>query len=560
MKILTLFSFFVLFAGGALSQKPITPLLATENMPVLKFRNEIKVGGFGEYIVAKRFFDDEDRLVTVTNFGIQYWNSKTVELVKSVPHEILNLEKFDTLIVISPDGSKMIVTDAFNFSLKKLLGKKANLPAMVYSLETGKQLAVLQRPENSIRRGVWSRDGKTLVTFSNSFGEGYNTEISFWDGETLEFRGSISANKWNYLTRDGEKFITTSGITKNTFGYKFEKPNSINIWNTQTGKIDKTFSLTNEKSLKHIRITGDEKFLLAENDKRIILLNLENGVQQNFSAKDSTSIDGAQLSNDKHFLAAENNGKILVWETSGNGLPKFEITPPTPVGKEKLTTDLLGFSNDSKHVAISQLKYKKVLLVLSVPTPIDTEFYDLQTSQLNPNLSLFINNLTSISSADRRFAVVRDCSGAQMFDIEKQQKLFSFPLNCKSGEISSYENGETKTETYYYNDDIIAFHPKKNVSLVVKDDVLEIYGVNPDKKRLQIIDAPRSLSKKFTRTPFSNGSLADLFSTIENTVDSLDPELDTVTAGFLRDGEVVFATSADLRSVFFWDVDKNLIE
>src|SRR5215217_1901147 len=98
MKFLCVVSFVALFAGVAVPQKPIVPLLGNENKPILKFRNAITVGGYGETIVAKKFLDDDDRLLTVTNFGIEYWNTKTSELVRNTKHEITDLQKGDTVI------------------------------------------------------------------------------------------------------------------------------------------------------------------------------------------------------------------------------------------------------------------------------------------------------------------------------------------------------------------------------------------------------------------------------------------------------------------------------
>lgn len=561
MKFLQVISLLVLFSGVAFSQKQIVPLLETENKPILKFRNEIGVGGLNEVIVARKFLDDEDRLLTVSNFGIQYWNTKTGERLRSTPHEIQGLEKFDSVIAMSPDGSKMIVADGFNMSLSKLWGKKAKLPAYIYSLETGKEIAVLQRPENSIRRGIWTADGKTLITFSSAFGQGYKMEIAFWDGETFEFRGSISANNWNYLTRRGDKLITTSGITKNTFGIKFEKPNAINIWNTLTGKIEKTYTLEKEKSLKNIRLTSDEKFLLSENDKRIILLDLETGVQQNFTSKDGSPVDSAQMSADKRFLAAENNGKILVWEIGAGSLPKFEITAPPPVEKEKLSTDMVGFNFDGKHLAISQIRYKKALLVFKVPNVVKTEFYDLSTGKVNPDLNLFVSRGIDEFSANGKFAIKPGCSKAEMIDLETMKELFVIPLRCKTGYTTNYDyaTGDSTTEVYYYNDDIIEFHPKQNISLVVKDDVLELYGTNPEQKRLQSILAPRMLKKAHYRGTYGT-DIADVLANLVNTIEGINFDPNYASAGFLHGGEVVFAMSADSRSIFFWDVDKSLLE
>jgi WD40 repeat protein len=559
MKPLRILLFLTLFSNLVFSQKQIVPLHeSSENKPILKLRNEITLGGFGEVVLAKKFMHEGERLLTVTNVGIKYWNTRTAELIYSRPHEIAELLKFDTVVAVSPDGSKLVAADGFNMSLKKLLGKKPKLPAFVYSLETGKQIAVLQRPENSIRRAVWTPDGKTLISFSASLGEAYNMEVCFWDGETLELRGSINVNKWNYLTRRGDKFIATIGKSKNTLGIKYEKPHGIVVWNTQTAKIEKTYTLDPEKSLKNFQITSDEKFLFAENDKRIVFLNLETGAQQNFSARDGSSIDSARLSPDKRFLAAENNGKILVWEIGAGSLPKFEILPHKSEKKEKFTTDFAAFNFDGKHIAVSQWKYKTSFLLVKFPSHEKTEIYDLETGKLNPAINFVVDANNAAISADRKFAVTSGCAGANFYSLEDMRLLYEFPLDCKQGTSSTYNFStmETTEETYYYNNDIIVFHPQKNVSLVVKDNALEIYGAQ---KRLQILDAPRSLSKKYTRGSYGNAP-GDLIANVFNAIEGVNDSLSDSSVGFLHDGETVYAVSADGRSIFFFAVDKNLLE
>jgi WD40 repeat protein len=560
MKFLGVVSLCLLLACVVPAQKPIVPLTESENKPVLKLKHTITVGGLDEVIVTKRFLDDEDRLLTVTNFGAQLWNTKTGERLRSVTHEAVNVVKFDSIITISPDGTRMVLTDGFNLSLSKLWGKKPKVSAEVFDLTTGKEIAVLQRPEKPVRRAVWTADGKTLVTFSNAFGQSYNMEIAFWDGETFEYRGSIHANDWNYLTRDGEKFITTSGVSKNTFGVKFEKPNAVNVWNTRTQKIERSFVLEKEKSLKNIRITADEKFLLSENDKYIIYLNLETGERRYFSAKDNSSVDSAQLSADQRFLAAENNGKILVWEIGAGSSPKFEITPIAPVEKEKRTTDILGFNFDGKHLAIWQMKYKSAVF-FKVPVLDKTEFYELETGKLNAGMDFFVNRRTGIISADNKYAITNSCEKATVSSLETMKRLFIVPLRCKTGVREEYDasTGETKRETYLYNDDIITFHPQKAFSLFVKDDVLEIYGTDPEQKRLQIIDAPKMLKKSGAQS-FTSSSPEYIFDNVANKLESYNLDPNYAHAGFLKGGNVVFAMSADARSIFFWDVDKNLLE
>ncbi|MBS1793516.1 MAG: hypothetical protein JSS81_06660 [Acidobacteria bacterium] len=561
MKCLRILILLALFSNLAFAQKPLAFYLQIENRPILKFRNEIAVGGYGEYIVARKFLDDDDRLLTVTNFGIQYWNTKTGEKIRTIPHEIAGLVNIDSVVSISPDGRRMIVADGFNLSLKKLLGKKTKKPAVVYSLETGKALATLQRPEESIRRGVWTGDGQTLVTFSTAWGQSYEMEVCFWDGETLELRGSLMINKWNYLTRRGDRFITTAGRPKNTLGYKYEKSNTINVWNTATVKLEKTFEFDKQKALRNIRITPDEKRLLAETENQIVLLDLETGDRQFFAAADNSSLNEVTLSGDKRFLAAKNGRKVLVWEVGGGRLPKFEIAAPPPAAKEKLAVLLGGFSFDNRSVGVSQVEIKKALLVFPWPKYLRTERYDVETGKLIPEADFYVNPNAAALSADRRFAITHDCGQGYFASLEPMKMLYKFPLQCKQGVSTSYDfsTGETKEETYYYNDDIIAFHPRENAALVVKDNSLEIYGPDPASRLWQLVAAPRPLAKQYTRGTFGN-SPYELFANLANLIEGVNADHDNSSAGFLRDGDVVFALSQDGRSVFFWDFDKNLVD
>ncbi|HSK71462.1 MAG TPA: hypothetical protein VK892_07195 [Pyrinomonadaceae bacterium] len=563
MRLSSIFLLCLLFNISAFSQKPIVSLFETENRPILTFKSEIRVGGFGEYIIAKKFLYDETALLLVTNYGVQLWDVERGIRLESRPHEMVGFNRLDSALVLSPDGRKAIVLDTFNLKLSKIFKKKAIVPATVWSLENGGQLAVLQRPDKPIRRARWSADSKTLVTFSSASGIDHGMEAAFWDGETLAYRGSIYANDWNYLTRDGKKFITTAGGTKNTFGYKYEKPNGIIVWNAETGKVEKTFSLSQGKRLKNIQITGDERFLLAETGAKIVLLDLETGRQQVFSAKDGNDVDEFQLSADKRFLAAQAKGKVLVWETGGNGLPKFEITPP-PSGKERLSVWLLGFSPDRKSVAVSQIKFKQFALVFKVAEPLDTEFYDLETGKLTVKPGVFIHENNGAISADRKYGIQQNCGRGTVVNLENHQELYGFPLRCKSYETTSTEwdeyGGKTTTETHWYNDDIISFHPSQKAAVVVRDDALEVYSVNPEEKRLQSLLAPDNLSKKFTSKAFSTGTIDGLFDSVANQVASFNKLPENSSAGFILGGDYFFAMSQNRRSIFIWLVDDQLIK
>ena len=94
--------------------------------------------------------------------------------------------------MISPDGRRMLVFG--NYGSKD----KVKRAASVWDLQTGKQIAVLDKVSTPVRAGFWSKNGKTLATSSDKYlpyaVDNTSVEVAFWDGETFKYQNSLPAN------------------------------------------------------------------------------------------------------------------------------------------------------------------------------------------------------------------------------------------------------------------------------------------------------------------------------------------------------------------------------
>ncbi len=257
-------------------------------------------------------------------------------------------------------------------------------------------------------------------------------------------------------------------------------------------------------------------------------------------------------------MTAGRGNKVFIWETEGNSLPKFEIVANQPIDKYHFSLNFSGFSEDGKFAVVSHSKYKKALGFLSHDFSFETQYYNLESGKLEPNLNTYLTRSNSIFSADKVFGISTACDKATIYNNKTQEELYIFPLNCKSRNVSTTDsNGEIKTETEHYNDDIIVFHPKKNFSLVAKDDVLEIYSVNPEQRQLQRIFTPKDLDK----TSFNKHDFENRISRITQIEDGDNNPLKGISSvGFLFDGSIVYAVSKDRKSVTFWEVNQDLVK
>lgn len=404
-----------------------------QSAEILQFKTRIGFTENDERTVAQKFLDGDNRLVLVGKKSVQFWDVPNAKLIESHPHEIPNLNKWDTSIIISPDGQKAIVLDSFSW---RLIRKEKKVSATVWDLQTGKQIAVLERPTESIREAEWSKNGETLVTYSGAFND-KRTEICFWDGKTLAFRNAVSLKgylQFRQLSRNGEKLFTARD-----YGTVGSLDNSIfiTVWNTQTGRVEQNLVGGNARldvAAFPNPLTANEKFFAAQ-------------------AYDYSS------------------NKLYVWEIGGSDLPKYEIAPVKKDG----AVWFQGFSDDGKFLIANRNK--------------TLEFYDAKTGELKnslPNIKPFqeINLL-----ADGKTLAVRDCNRADVFDLQVRQKLYELKLVCKS-DVTDI------VSTSYRDFDILQFHPNSKFLLTFSDKTVRVWSVANGNLLQTMVDPHRAEKKR----------------------------------------------------------------
>jgi WD40 repeat protein len=217
----------------------------------LKFKARVGFDDKKERITAKHFSEDGTKLTLIGLKTIQVWDVPNAKLLKSYAHEIVELDKFfGTFYQLSPDGSKIITLDSFGRDGDK---KTDRVNAYVFDVLTGKRLAVLERPDHSVRFAFWSANGKTLVTFSGLLNQ-KQTEISLWDGANLAHRKSFTVDgfTWHYLSPDGARLYVGNGGQIKVLGLPAgpSDGDAIRVYNTRTGAVEKRIA-GERRELRH---------------------------------------------------------------------------------------------------------------------------------------------------------------------------------------------------------------------------------------------------------------------------------------------------------------------
>ncbi len=421
MKILKTLTICLCFVGFAFTQT---------NNDFLRFKARIGFDDAKERIAAKRFSDDGTKLTLIGLRSIQTWDIPTAKLIESHPHEIVELDKFyGTAYEISPDGSKVITLDSIGRDGDK---KEDRVNAYAYDIKTGKRIAVLERPETSVRFAFWSANGETVVTFSGLFNQ-KKTEISFWNGADLSFRKSITIDgyTWHYLTPDGERLFVGNGGTNKVLGLSAgaDEGDVIRVYDTRTAVVEKTFD------------DGGEGFAVYAPD--------------------------IFVSPDGRYIAAVKNKNVVVWDTAGKSQPIYELTARNP----KNSVRLEGFTDDGKYLLTRQHRINEYYdtasgqLVSDVPKLVALRRENKYTVQKTFNLIDFLTynryrkGNSVLQTPDGRYAVTIPCKQATVLDLATSQTLYTIKSQCHGDGNDNPLFGEVEPSNYYYSYDVFRLSP-----------------------------------------------------------------------------------------------------
>lgn len=367
----------------------IAAFAQTNDSNFLQFKARIGFDDEKERIAAQRYSDDGTKMTLIGLKSVQIWDIPTAKLVESHPHEIVEPDKFfGTTYEFSPDGSRVIVLDSVSRTLKKSL-----VVATAYDVQTGKRVAVLQRPETPVRYAFWSLNGETVVTFSGLYNE-KRTEISFWNGADFAFRQSIFVDgyTWHYLSKDGTRLFVGNGGQIKLLGISAgaSEGSVIRAYDTRTGEVEKEFT------------AGGAEFSVE---------NLYTHI--NF---------------DERFLATKKDKNIIVWEIAGKSQPKYELAPRNPKGRFSFQ----GFSRDGRYLIAEQSN--------------TNEFYDAATGELAADVSKYfeLERDDVKFSPDGKYALLAPCEKATVLEAATNRPLYTVKSKC----VANYAKSPTQEDPY----------------------------------------------------------------------------------------------------------------
>ncbi len=461
-------------------------------------------GNFGLHIVndsiiSHKYLERENQLLLLGTRHLQLLDLTNFKVIETRP--ITLPSNFDLRPdfdkhewPISPDGRRIVMLGLDEGRIKnKTENKQA---AFVLDLQTGKRVARLDRPDR-VLTATWSKNGKTLITMDAAGADLFTRtlNLSFWDGETFEFRYSMALENatWTYLSTDGERFFAATGKGKSFFGIKYvaDADAVIRIWKTGSGEIEKTIAVGDAKfnpKTREIAFSPDEAFLLLVN---------------------------------KHKSNASQH-RLLVWEINGGVNPKYQLQP-----QPKIDDSHVEFSPDGKYFALDVGK--------------DLQIYETATGKLKGELTNV--EMPSWGWMDNEVLASVDYKQKNFFELGLQLKAFDanngtllFKQKLAYDEIErpySYDSDETVVTDFT----TLRPHPTKKLFLTISKQFVKIFDSRIG-ELLQTVVHPLIKYDLMGKPKMTKGDTV-------------------ISADWSKDGNALYVFSANGRSVSLWKLTGN---
>lgn len=347
------------------------------NAETLQFKAKIGFDKDQDAIVSYKFLDNGKKVLIIGQRYLQFWDVENAKLLKSIPHNMTSLGNrgfFNSIFLaiaqktywnpffLDQNNSLMISTE------KTSDGKTTS--AMVWDLDTAKQLAILNLPKSISTDDVFvDREKNEIITRGQ--GE-INSVFAIWDSQTYKLKSSISIDNyyWHKLLRNNEKIVVGSGDTKILWNTTGKNGLNLNLRDMKTGAIEKEFTadgLLPKTSYLQTLVSKDERYLLSIRDKRIFIWDINESTKPKFevSARNPTEkVEFIDLIDNN--LVVSVNKKLVVYDLAGDGKPKYELTSERNNDSVKLTDK----TSDGRFIAVSDDTKVSVIEIAGTGKPI----------------------------------------------------------------------------------------------------------------------------------------------------------------------------------------------
>jgi hypothetical protein len=317
-----------------------------QEKPVVENRGNFGLHDVGDHIHWHKLLGDGDALLVMGYRHRQIIDLSNTRVAETrpvrLPPEDSPAWQSSSEWELAPEGRRMLVFGRLDSSdPKRRLG-------WVWDVLEGRRLASLDKSPGDLRSGVWSRDGRTVVTsdrqleYINSYeGSDTNHVFSFWDGETYEYRGSVALENvlWYHLSDDGRRFFAATGRTKRSVvGVKYVSDSGgvIRAWDARTGREEKTLAAGDgdfNPRARTIRVSPDGRFLVFVNkhktnpaEHRLLAWEMGGGVKPLYELKPRPKIDNTLVafSPDARYFAVDVGRNLQIYETR-TGEKRYEL-------------------------------------------------------------------------------------------------------------------------------------------------------------------------------------------------------------------------------------------
>lgn len=371
-------------------------ILAQANKELFTLNGRLGLSDKNDSVIQTAPLVNGNKFLVIGKNQVQLWDVRNASLINSYPHKMTGFQDVGFLFRIFNIPNQMQVNREGTLGILMSKGpdkKSDDKVAAVWNLQTGERLAVLDRDTKPLRSAFFSENGTAILSMH---GELKEAELSFWDAATFEHRTSIKVQDLSFhqLSRDGERIYIASARANKWLGITvigFETSKGIELWNTRTGKLEKTYA------------DGDIKFWNPFNSSPVV-------------------------SGDEKYLAARSeSNRIVVWETAGDGAPKYAI----PAGDPKKKLRLVGMSDDSRY--------------LLTRTDEEAAIYELGTGKLYRNFRLSADSTYDLSP-DSKYAIRRSQGSVGVYDLESEKYLYSLRLRVDTQQRENEPNYEYQVE------------------------------------------------------------------------------------------------------------------
>jgi WD40 repeat protein len=513
----------------------------------LQFKAKIGFDKDQDAIVSYKFLDNGKKVLIIGQQYLQFWDVENAKLLKSIPHNISSLGNrgfFNSMFLaisrktdwnkyfVDPSGSLLISTE-------KTSDEKTTA-AMVWDLDTAKQLAILNLPDSISTDDIFvDREKSEIITR----GQGdIKSVFAIWDSQTYKLKSSISIDNyyWHQFIRNNEKIVVGSGDTKILWNTTGKNGLNLTLRDLKTGAVEKEFTadgLLPKTPFLEIRVSKDEKFLISIRDKRIFVWDIDGSTKPKFELSAKNPNEKVKFVDliDRNLIVSVDK-KLVVYDVAGDGKPKYELISDksndsvkliekTTDGRFIVVSDDIKFSvietagtgkpafeidrngNSEKVVDVRFMSDENYIVVRRVNKTDKslkrTEFYDIETGKLkldfpamlgyNPEFHGGQKYLISSGFYDKFFSIDNGYETAFVWNLET--KTF-FTVRLKHYTPPS-QTPEEKVFQSGYDDSIkpvefLSISPDQKIILKYGGDLVTIFDIETGKE-IQTIFNPEKV-------------------------------------------------------------------